>query len=769
MHPTIVQPVMRMFLLPSVVLPYLISAQVALTFDPSVPVTRGGDVLSMAWGGGLNAPQVSTVDLNGDGLKDLFLFDRSGDKSVMLLNDGEPGQASYTLTHAYDHLYPFDRLQQWALLRDYNGDGKEDIFTYSIAGFAVYKNTSEGTIPSFVEVDTLVRSNYVPTDANLYISQVDIPGIEDIDGDGDLDVITFSILGSYMEYHRNLSMELYGVPDSLEYEVHNRCWGFFSENLASNIMTLDDPCDFNVPNPELPIQIGAATAVLKATHQMSHRPGEDPGSERAHTGSTSLPIDLDGDGDKDLLLGDVMYKNLIALYNGGSADTAHMTSQDTLFPSYDVPVQLPVFPAAFYVDVDNDGRRDLIVTPNYLSASENQRSVWYYHNTGTDQVPLFNKISEDLFQGRMLDLGEGAYPVPFDFDGDGLMDILVSNYGYYQENDTFPCKIAVLRNTGTATAPAFTQVQDDYMGFGSLGYGSSLHPAFGDLDGDGDQDLIIGDLQGRLHRFRNDPVGGAAQFVLVEQQVMNDNATIIDVGQFATPQLFDVDADGLLDLLIGERNGNLDYYRNSGSAGSPAWHLENDSVGNVVVAEWWNVTGYSVPFMYLNNEGQRELLVGSESGWIHHYDNIDGNVNGTWNQVDSTWQDIREGANTSVMLHDFNNDGYKDAVIGNYRGGISYWRNDFNAGVQAEDRLEGRAAFSLMPNPAGSETDLLLEIPMVKDTRLEILDGVGQVLLGRPLRDRRSTLDLSGFAPGVYLVRVSDGTRSWTQRMTVVR
>ena len=762
-------PFMNKIFLACALVPNLLTAQVAITFDPSVPVTQNSNQLPMAWSGGLNSPQFSDIDLNGDGLKDLFLFDRSGDKVITLLNNGQPGQASYTPTHAYDQVFPFDRLEQWALLRDYNGDGKEDIFSQTLGGFAAYKNTSTGADLSFVEVDTLVRSNYVPTNANLYVVQVDIPGIEDIDGDGDLDVITFSIFGSYEEFHKNMSMELYGTADSLEFEVHNRCWGFFSESIEGNTMTLDAPCGYNVPNPHMPVlTTSAANTARTSSHQAGARRGSTEG-DRAHSGSTSLPIDLDGDGDKDLIIGDVMYKTLTALYNGADVDSAYMTSQDTLFPSYDTPVQLDLFPAAFYEDVDNDGMRDLIVAPNSLSLAENQHGIRYYHNTGSDAAPVFDHEEDAFLQDRMLDFGEGAYPVPFDFDGDGLMDLLVSNYGYFVPSGPFPCKVAALRNTGTATAPAFTVVDTDWMGLSTSGIGNSMYPAFGDVDGDGDDDMYIGDLNGKLHFYRNDPDGTVASMTLIQPNVPSDEGTAIDIGQFAAPQFFDVDGDGLQDLLVGERNGNVNYFHNEGSTAAPSWHLANDSVGNVVVTAWWNVTGYSVPFMYLNNDGERELLVGSESGWIHHYDGIDGNIDGTWNLVDSTWQDVREGANTSVVLHDFNNDGYKDAVIGNYRGGISYWRNEFSAGVLAADRMSGADAFTLTPNPAGNLVDIVLNIPWEKGLRVQVLNDPGQLVMERPLRDRRTSLSVEDLAPGSYLVRVGNGTQRWTRRLAVIR
>ncbi len=718
----------------------------------------------MGWAGGLNFPQISDIDLNSDGRKDLFLFDRSGNQVVTLLNQGVTGQTSYTFTHAYDAVYPFRELHDWVLLRDYNGDGKDDIFSATLGGMGVWKNTSVGSALSFELVDTLVRSNYIPTDANLYITSVDIPGIEDIDGDGDLDVITFSIFGNFLEYHQNQSMELFGTADSLVFELRNRCWGFFSENLNNNTVTLNNPCQFNVPDPEYPMEIVRATTLDGAAY---HRPRSDTEGERAHTGSASLPIDLDGDGDKDMILGDVIFSNLVALTNGGTPQYANMVAQDSLYPVYDVPVDMQIFPAAYYEDVNNDSKRDLLVTPNYASLSENFESVFHYLNEGTDAVPVFAKQQENLFQDRMLDLGEGAYPIPFDLDGDGLMDLIVPNYGYFAPSSLYPGKMAALRNTGTATAPAFTLVDDDYMDLSTSGIGNAMYPAFGDMDGDGDKDMYVGDLQGRLHYYKNVSGGPVAQFSLEEPTVVNDAAQIIDVGQFATPQLFDVDGDLLLDLLIGERNGNLNYYHNTGTTASPVWHLENDSVGGAVVAEYWNVTGYSVPFMYTNNAGDRELVVGSESGWIHHYNNIEGNVGGMWNLVDSTWQSLREGMRTSVALYDFTGDGYLDAVIGNYRGGLSFWRNDFASTTSAQ-AISANEAFQLLPNPAQGQTIVVLPMEPAPDTRLELMDALGRTVLRTRMSGKYYRLETHDLSLGLYTLTIVTGTQRWSQRLIVL-
>lgn len=746
----------------ALVLPGLLSAQFQMTLDQSVQVTRNGP-LPLAWVGGLNVPQVSDIDLNGDGLKDIFLFDRVGNKPITLLNQGTAGQVSYTYTNAYDAVEPFPRMQEWVLLRDYNGDGKEDIFMQTLGGLAVWKNVSTGGQLAFNEVDTLVRSNYVPTNANLYITQVDIPGIEDVDGDGDLDILTFGVFGSYMEYHKNLSMELQGNAEGLIFEVRNRCWGYFYENVNNNTVSLDAVCPGNVPNSEVTVGIERAMAADRARQ---HTPVEQRSA--AHVGSTILPLDLDNDGDKDLIIGDVSARTLLGLTNGGTLDSAHMIAQDSLFPVYDETCLMDVFPAAYYEDVNNDGRRDLLVAPNYPALSENQHSLWYYLNNGTDAAPIFHYEQDDLFQDRMLDFGEGAYPVPFDADGDGLMDLMVGNYGEFNESGVYPCKIGWLRNTGTATSPAFDLAEDDYMGLSTSGIGNNMFPAFGDVDGDGDKDMYIGDLNGKLHHYRNDPVGAVANFTLQQPNVPNDQAAAIDVGQFAAPQFFDVDDDGLLDLLIGERNGNVNYYHNNGTVTSPVWHLENDSVGGVVVTEWWNVTGYSVPHMFLNQDGERELLVGSESGWVHWFDGIEGNVGGVWNLLDSTWQGIREGGRTALCLHDFTGDGAYDAVIGNFRGGLSYWRNDVVAGVQASATSSGEV-FSVFPNPASGTATILLEQRASKNLSLDLLDGIGRSILTKRITDERTMIELTGVAPGVYTVRLFDGKTDRSQRLVIFK
>ena len=98
----------------------------------NVDFLNGTTVLKMALAGGLNAPQFNTVDMNADGKQDLFVFDRSGNVALPFINNGTANTVDYRF--APEFIPNFPTLNDWALFRDYNGDGVADIFTYSDRG-----------------------------------------------------------------------------------------------------------------------------------------------------------------------------------------------------------------------------------------------------------------------------------------------------------------------------------------------------------------------------------------------------------------------------------------------------------------------------------------------------------------------------------------------------------------------------------------------------------------------------------------------------------
>ena len=76
-------------------------------------------------------------------------------------------------------------------------------------------------------------------------------------------------------------------------------------------------------------------------------------------------------------------------------------------------------------------------------------------------------------------------------------------------------------------------------------------------------DMLIGDANGKLHLFNNTG-SNPPNFVLAEAEYKG-----LDVGYFAFPQLVDVNRDGLLDIIIGEQSGTINYCENTGTNSTP--------------------------------------------------------------------------------------------------------------------------------------------------------------------------------------------------------
>jgi hypothetical protein len=691
----------------------------------SIPVTVNNNTLKFPWCGGLNYPQFYRIDMDFDGLKDLFVYDKSTNKHRTYLNTGGTGDYRYEYHPEYEWRFP-GPFNNWVALYDFNCDGREDLFTYNNGNISVWRNDSSSNGLTFSLYLPVIFATYpVSGYDDVLISSQTYPGFEDVDHDGDLD---FLIYGIDVDWYENMAQETYGRCDTLVFNFADDCWGKFASygNPQWNTLYFGFSCrSTGQPDTTLPANM--------------------------HAGQCILPIDLDGDNDFDALIGDVIQNNITAVFNTGDSVVANMTSQDTAFPSNTLPVASFTLNVPYYLDLDNDGIKDLEVSPFQPAVSDNFASCWSYKNTGTNTFPVFNFQKNNYLQGEMIETGEGCDPVFFDYDYDGDQDLIIGNYGYYspQDNNGFESKLSLYKNVGTPTVPSFQLIDRDYALIDTIDI-NATHPTFGDLDGDGDEDMLVGEEYGKLYYFQNTAgVGNACVFVL-----NNTNYQNIDVGNFSTPQLIDVDRDGKKDLVIGNRNGFLNYYRDTSSTNIPVFILQNDSFGNVKVKKWNAFTGYSVPCLF-DSAGSYRLMVGAESGYIYYYTNIDGNLNGTFTLVDSTYQGIWEGLRTAPFARDINGDSLPDLIVGNYAGGVSFWKGDLTAGIH--DQTIADFSFDLYPNPAGSQVTLSVHAdPGVKNMELCIYSVLGGMLRKLEVAgpDRNVTLNIADLPAGVYICRL---------------
>lgn len=241
--------------------------------------------------------------------------------------------------------------------------------------------------------------------------------------------------------------------------------------------------------------------------------------------------DLDGDGDLDLLTGDI-YGRFRYFANTGSS-TAPAFVERTGFANPLANIFLSPKTDPDLVDLDGDGDLDAVV-------GEDESGLRYFRNAGSSNSPGFVEQTGTANPFHGLDVDTGSSPELADLDGDGDFDMILG--------DT-DLMLKYFENTGASTAPRFVGRSGTANPFPSIS-NAYLRPALGDLDGDGDLDTVVGAFHGSLLYFDNTGTSSAPAFL-----ELTDNANPVsglDVGYSSIPELADLDGDADLDAVIGE-------------------------------------------------------------------------------------------------------------------------------------------------------------------------------------------------------------------------
>ena len=706
-----------------------------------IPVQVENETLNHPFAGGLSAPQWSPIDMDDDGDEDAFCFDRDGNRILVFENLGGDWK------ERPDWSAGWPSVKHWALLRDFDCDGKPDLFTGYQNSIHVWRNTGVGApVPTFEPFAAPLMASWDfgngPQDLPVVCLTIDKPAIIDLDEDGDLDFITFT----------ETSITLYRfsgqTPCGLDLVCTNRCYGMFSEGSEDNSLFIgpEHNCSFNVVDPEG--RPAPTDEVLQA---------------RLHAGGAVTAIQADGNFFHDLLISDVTYPTMSGLMLEDAVDGQDSTAWvDEAFPSL-VPhagmadsIMLTRFPAAFPFDVDADGDLDLILSPNISYEINDDRCVQFWENQGSADVPIWALSDDNFIQSDMIDVGRGAIPRWFDLDSDGDMDLVLGNKERYEGVNNTPTALALFENTGSPVNP-----QLEWRTWSSIDFTTnqieSGFPALGDIDSDGDPDLIVGDELGILHAYEN--TAGSNNWPVWEMQTLaiaDQYGELIDVGQFAAPQLLDIDGDGMLDLLIGEKNGTLTLYNGCQVGGELTWCLNSteengENWAGIQVDNALGIDGYSTPALY-QEDGVWHVVVGNELGAAEYFGTVDpSNPHATLASISDALGGFKPGLRSTPALADLNGDGVPEMLVGIQNGGLRWYQGvATGVPVQAHHAL---GIPSWHPNPVRASAELLLNAS--EDWTLNRLRHVQWIsTTGRMVKTSRNGTDIR--APqqaGSYILR----------------
>lgn len=686
--------------------------------------------------GGLNTPQFGSMDLDNDGTLDLIIFDGIQSKYYTFINNGQATNNFVYTPYFENSLPPFQSVM---IVRDFDRDGKIDIMGgNNVQDLIIYKNitTSTDKTPKFKKLYNHYYLNlYFGNDVfnPLTSRNSDYPIIGDMDLDGDLDFVKYEAGIGTIGFYVNKEIEQsYTGGDSLLLEYSDICWGSFTENATEN-----------------KINVGACGSNKKYRHL---------------GGSALLQYDFDNDGDVDIIMSNSTFNDVVYIENGKSDysyqyDTA--ISSTTNFPPSS-PIDITSYPHLFMLDVNNDGKLDLVAAPGGTENYKDLNQINLYLNSGTNALPVFDSPNKNYLSDEILDLGSNSSPALWDEDNDGDLDLFIAASGDFTSTSHTADRIFFYKNNNGT----FELTNSDYANLSGKGY-LDLSITFGDVNFDNRPDLVYGLRDGSVGWYENTGSIGAPTFtersILVEKTSKTASAV---------PFLYDYTKDGKPDLFVGYFKGNISYYYNNGNN---TFTLLADTFGQVstnYIDSNFNppslsYEGYAAPvIMDINNDNYPELITGTVNGKIKifsidksdpkaKFEELEHPILTAFNADTTNYNNI--GYNVIPALGDLDGDNTIDIVAGSRTGGIMFFsglasNNKMTKGIESIEL--GKNHFTIYPNPAENIVNIKRN-DWSETVSIQLYDVLGKLLIETKSSENSLTtqINISSLTNGTYYIK----------------
>jgi hypothetical protein len=316
--------------------------------------------------------------------------------------------------------------------------------------------------------------------------------------------------------------------------------------------------------------------------------------------------------------------------NGGKDDNTKALNfgPEEIVLANGVDIQVPGYSVPSLVDWNNDNLQDLIIGQG---GSFEDAKVRVYLNVGTEAEPYFEDFFYVRSEGSDLTCPSsgcmGCFPRVVYWDADKRKDLLVG-----QADGT----VKIFLNIGTDEEPVFDAGRIINVGLDNenLDVGSRATPMLIDWDNDRLIDLVAGAIDGKIHIYLNCGCNGELppSFDFSTSSgifAKEDGLDLVVPTNRSSPVILDLDGDDKKDLLTGNTEGQLLFYKNVGTDDKPNFsgYTLVESNGVAIDLEgmprsrpfvcYWTGDGYFGPI-----DNYPDVLIGSGDGKVRLYRGI---------------------------------------------------------------------------------------------------------------------------------------------------